>query len=259
MTKILKYLPGEFCWADLGTTDLPAAKKFYSKIFGWKSFDNDMGPAGIYSMQRLDGKDICAIHTAGSAMEGKPKPFWLPYIGVKNVERAIKKAAAAGATVHLGAQDVPNAGRMAILGDPAGVGFALWEAQGNIGTRLKQVPGTIGWHDLSTPDRAGATKFYSKVFGWKVQTQDFSGNSYYLFKLAGKRDGIGGMWPQPLPQTAPTWFTYWGVKNCARTVTQVKRLGGKVLLGPITVPETCSFAILEDPQGAGFGVLQPLS
>jgi hypothetical protein len=147
---------------------------------------------------------------------------------------------------------------MAILSDPAGACFAIWEKRGHIGTQLKELPGTICWHDLNTPDPKAAGKFYSKVFGWKIQTQDFSGNSYYLFKLAGKRNGIGGMWPQPLPKHPAAWFTYWVVKDCKKTVTQAKRLGGKVLLGPITVPETCTFAIIQDPQGAAFGALQPL-
>ncbi len=258
MTKITKILPGEFCWADLGTPDLAATKKFYSKIFGWKSFDNDMGPNGVYSMQQLEKKNICAIHTAGDPMAGKKKPFWMPYIAVKSVDQSLKKAKTAGATIHMGAHDVPGAGRMAILSDPTGASFAIWEARGSIGTQLKQLPGTVCWHDLSTPDRAGAIKFYSKVFGWKVQIQDFSGNAYYLLKLAGKRAGLGGIWPQPLPGSDPAWFTYCVVKSCARTVTQAKRLGGKVVLGPITVPKTCTFAIIEDPQGAAFGALQPL-
>jgi predicted enzyme related to lactoylglutathione lyase len=174
------------------------------------------------------------------------------------VDRSLKKAKAAGGTIYLEGHDVPNAGRMAILSDPTGAAFALWEARGSIGTQLKQLPGTVCWHDLSTPDRVGAAKFYSKVFGWKLQIQDFSGNPYYLLKLAGKRGGLGGIWPQPLPKHPPAWFTYWVVKDAKKTATQAKRLGGKVILGPITVPDTCTFAIIEDPQGAAFGALQPL-
>jgi predicted enzyme related to lactoylglutathione lyase len=94
------------------------------------------------------------------------------------------------------------------------------------------------------------------VFGWKVETRDFSGNPYHLLKLG--RKGIGGIWPTPMSKHPPAWFTYWIVEKCAGTVAKAKRLGGKAILGPITVPETCTFAIIRDPQGAAFGVLEPL-
>ena len=220
MATIKKYLPGEFCWADLGTKNTAAAKKFYRGIFGWQVKDHPMGGGGIYSMLQIKGKEICALYPMSPEQKkAKRPPMWLPYITVANVDRTIKKAKAAGATLCMGPVDVPGAGRMA--------------------------------------DTAVAGKFYTKVFGWKIKTMDFSGNSYHLFNLGKK--GIGGMWPYALPKHGPAWFTYWGVKNCAKTVAKVKRLGGKVLLGPITVPNTCTFAIIRDPQGASLGVLHPLA
>jgi predicted enzyme related to lactoylglutathione lyase len=258
MATIKKYLPGEFCWADLGTKNTAAAKKFYRGIFGWQVKDHPMAGGGIYSMLQIKGQEICALYPMSPEQKkAKRAPMWLPYITVANVDRTIKKAKAAGATLCMGPVDVPGAGRMAVLQDPTGPVFALWQAKGNLGTKLKETPGTVCWHDLSTPDTAVAGKFYTKVFGWKIKTMDFSGNSYHLFNLGKK--GIGGMWPYALPKHGPAWFTYWGVKNCAKTVAKVKRLGGKVLLGPITVPNACTFAIIRDPQGASLGVLHPLA
>jgi predicted enzyme related to lactoylglutathione lyase len=257
MAIVKKYKPGQFCWADLGTTDVAAAKKFYRSIFGWSARDIPMGEGSVYSMLEIKGKEICALYPMDSGQKkAKVPPFWLPYIAVANVDRTVKKAKAAGAILCLDPHDVPGAGRMAILQDPTGARFAIWQARGNIGTKLSAVPGTVGWHDLSTAKTAAAAKFYAKVFGWKVKTMDFSGNSYYMLKLGNQ--GLGGIWPQPLPNHLPAWFTYWFVKSCARTVAKAKRLRGKVVLGPITVPETCQFAIIRDPQGAAFGVLEPI-
>jgi predicted enzyme related to lactoylglutathione lyase len=257
MATIKKYRPGEFCWADLGTTDVPGVKKFYRSLLGWKARDIPMGDgAQQYSMLSVGGKDVCALYPMmPEQRKMKIPPFWLPFISVANVDRTSKKAVAAGGTLRVGPVDVPGSGRMAILGDPTGIGFAVWEARGHRGTQVKAVPGTICWHDLNTPDPVAAGKFYAKVFGWKVERKDFSGNSYNLFKLG--RAGIGGMWPTPLPKYPPAWFTYWIVESCPRAVAKAKRLGGKVVLGPITVPATCTFAILQDPAGAGFGVLEP--
>jgi uncharacterized protein len=255
MATIKKYHPGEFCWADLGVKDTAAAKKFYRGLFGWEVKELPMGENGLYSMLQVKGKEVCALYPM-MPEQRKRKPMWLPFINVASVDRTAQKAQAAGASLCAGPMDVPDAGRMAVLADPTGAVFALWQARGNIGTKLKQVPGTICWHDLSTPDPAVAGKFYRKVFGWKVEIMDFSGNSYHLFKQKG--EGVGGMWPMPLPKFPPAWFTYWVVESCAKAVPKAKRLGGKVVLGPITVPKTCTFAVIQDPQGAAFGVLEPI-
>lgn len=257
MAIVRKYKPGEFCWADLGTTDVAAAKKFYRGIFGWTAKDLPLENGTNYSMLQVKGKEVCALYPMDPGQKkAKVPPCWLPYIAVANVGRTVKKAKAAGATLCLGPNDVPGAGRMAIFQDPAGARFAIWQARGNIGTKLKAVPATVGWHDLNTGKTAAAAKFYAKVFGWKVKTMDFSGNSYTMLKLGN--EGLGGIWPHPLPHHPTAWFTYWFVKSCARSVTKVKRLRGKVILGPITVPDTCKFAIIRDPQGAALGVLEPI-
>jgi len=257
MATIRKYKPGQFCWADLGTTNVAAAKKFYKGILGWEAQDLPMGNGVAYSMLRIKRKEVCAMYPMDPEQKkAKAPPFWLPYIAVANVDRTIQKAKAAGAKLCMGPNDVPGAGRMAIFQDPTGARFALWQARGNIGTKLQGVPGTVGWHDLNTAQTAVAAKFYAKVFGWKIKTMDFSGNSYYMATLGGK--GLGGIWPHSLPNHPTAWFTYWFVKSCARTVAKVKRLRGKIILGPITVPETCKFAIIRDPQGAAFGVLEPI-
>jgi predicted enzyme related to lactoylglutathione lyase len=94
------------------------------------------------------------------------------------------------------------------------------------------------------------------VFGWRTQDEKYSGNDYHLFKLG--RKGVCGMWPQPMKNVPPCWITYWQVANCDKSVAKAKRLGGRVLMNTIEVPSMCRFSILKDPQGAVFGVLEPL-
>jgi hypothetical protein len=258
MTAIRKYQPGQFCWTDLGTPDVAAAKKFYRGIFGWEAEDYPMGPGGEkYSIMRVEGKDACALYPMDAEQkERKATPAWLPYIAVKNVTRSATKAKAAGGTVCLGPMDVMDKGRMAIVQDPAGAAFAIWQAGKHPGAKLKGVPGTVMWHDLNTPNVESAGKFYAKVFGWKVETKDFSGNAYHM--LTSEGEGFGGIWPQSTSQLPPSWVTYWLVASCAKTLAKAKRLGGSVAMDTITVPETCRFAVLKDPQGAAFAILEPL-
>ena len=257
MSVITKYDPGEFCWTDLGTTDIVGAKKFYRGVFGWTVKDLPMGMGDDkYSMFRVRGKDACALYPMGDAQKKmKAPPFWLPYISVKSVDATAKKAKAAGGKIGMGPMDVMDQGRMAILHDPTGAGFAIWQARKHRGA-AEGTPGTVTWHDLNTPKPKVAGKFYTKVFGWTLGDENYSGNQYHLFKLG--KEGVCGMWPGPMKKMPPSWLTYWRVADCAKTVAKAKRLGGRILLGATTVPDMCRFAVVKDPQGAVFGVLEPL-
>lgn len=257
MAVIRSYKPGEFCWTDLGTTDVAGARKFYQSIFGAKVMDVPMGIGDAkYSILQVDGKDTCAIYPMQDEQRKmNAAPFWLPFVSVDNVDKTVKKSKAAGGKLGLGPIDVMDSGRMAIIIDPTGAAVAIWQAGTHKGAELRGTPGTVCWHDLNTPKPAVAGKFYTKVFGWATEDKSYSGNAYHLFKLGKK--GVCGMWPEPMKGLPPSWLTYWQVANCARTVAKIKQRKGRVLMGTTLVPGMCRFAIAKDPQGATFGILEP--
>jgi len=259
MAKTYRPKFGEFCWTDAGFKDPAAAKKFYRALLGWKFEDMPMDGGFTYALAGVAGKNFGGLYPQmPEQRKAKQPPYWLPFIAVANLGRTLQKAKAAGGKLCHGPVDVSDFGRMAVMTDPTGPVFALWQARGPAGALPRETPGSACWHDLSTPDTAKAAKFYAQVFGWKIRKMDFSGNAYNLFQLGKSQEGLGGMWPHPLPKHPPAWFTYFAVKSCARAVAKAKALGGRVILGPITVPQTCTFAILRDPQRGSFGVLQPL-
>jgi predicted enzyme related to lactoylglutathione lyase len=249
--------PGDFCWTDIGTTDVAAAKKFYTTLFGWTVKDFPMGPGDEkYSMFRVRGKDVCGLYPMFEEQEKmQAPPSWLPYVLVKSADATAKKAKAAGGKIYNGPMDVMYQGRQAVIADPTGAVFALWQPRKHRGTQLDG-KGAVAWHDLNTPKAVAAGKFYTKVFGWKVATQKYNGNKYHLLQLG--KEGIGGIWPSPMKNLQPSWLTYWNVSNCAKTVAKAKRLRGRVLMGTTLVPEMVRFAVLADPQGGVFGVIEPL-
>jgi predicted enzyme related to lactoylglutathione lyase len=119
---------GRFSWHELMTTDHEVAAKFYSALFGWsKISEMDMGPgAGMYYMFGQNGKMYGGMYTTPPEMAGM-HPFWLVYIHVKDVGKAVGIATKNGATVHRPQMDIPG-GSIAILGDPQGAGFAVHHA-----------------------------------------------------------------------------------------------------------------------------------
>jgi predicted enzyme related to lactoylglutathione lyase len=258
VSLIKKHKPGTFCWADLGTTDVAGAKRFYKSLLGWTTVDFPMGPGDEkYTTGRVKGKDAGALYPMAAVQrKRKAQPAWIPYICVDSADATAKKAKAAGGKVRMAPMDVFDLGRQALIEDPTGATFAIWEPRKHKGAGLDDAPGTVAWHDLNTPKTKAAGKFYSKVFGWKTKDERNDKGVYYLFKLG--RSSLCGMWPQPLPKLPPSWVTYWNVADCAKSIAKAKRLGGRVLLGMIEVPEMCRIAILKDPKGAPFGILQPL-
>ena len=118
---------GRFSWHELMTTDHTAAFEFYKALFGWeKTGEMDMGGGQTYLMFGQGGKMYGGIYTRPPEMAGM-HPFWLLYIHVKDVAKAVAAATSAGATVHRPQMDIPG-GSIAILGDPQGAGFAFHHA-----------------------------------------------------------------------------------------------------------------------------------
>jgi predicted enzyme related to lactoylglutathione lyase len=114
-----------FSWHELMTSDHEQASKFYSALFGWEKISEmDMGAgAGMYYMYGLNGKMYGGMFTTPPEMAGM-HPFWLVYIHVKDVAKAVAIATKNGATIQRPQMDIPG-GSIAILGDPQGAGFAL--------------------------------------------------------------------------------------------------------------------------------------
>jgi predicted enzyme related to lactoylglutathione lyase len=118
---------GQFSWHELMTDDHPKAFEFYRALFGWAKVDEmDMGGGSMYLMYGHGKKMYGGMYNRMPGMEGMP-PFWLVYIHVKDVARAVEIATKAGATVHRPQMDIPG-GAIAILGDPQGAGFAVHHA-----------------------------------------------------------------------------------------------------------------------------------
>ena len=257
--NIDKHKPGAFCWIELGTSDHNAAKNFYSSLFGWQSNDMPMGPSGVYTIFQLEGRAAAAGYELNPQQraQGVP-PHWMLYVAVPNADAYASRVSELGGTVLLQPFDVFDAGRMAVLQDPTGAHFCVWQANKNTGTGIAGVDGTLCWADLSTPDPERAKKFYSDLFGWKITDDtDDDPPSGYLHIQNGE-DFIGGIPPvhpgsQPMP---PHWLPYFAVTNCDNTAAQAKKLGAKFYLEPKTMENVGRFAVVADPQGAVFAIFQ---
>jgi uncharacterized protein len=118
---------GEFCWNELATTNVKAAKDFYGKVFGWEFSDHDMGEM-TYTMIKLNNKEFGGIWSIPKDKEKQIPPHWMAYILVENIDASLEKATVQGATIIKPASNAGDFGRFAIITDPTGAHIALWQS-----------------------------------------------------------------------------------------------------------------------------------
>jgi uncharacterized protein len=259
MGERTQYAPGTFSWVDLTTTDQDAARAFYGGLFGWQADDMPAGEGVVYSMMRVGDAHVAAISPQPQAQrEAGVPPTWNSYVTVASADDAAAKAAELGGTVHAPPFDVFDAGRMAVVQDPQGAFFMVWEPRRNIGASLVNAPGALVWNELASNDLEGSSAFYSELFGWSIA--QFPGSEQVYLAIRNGEASNGGIREATPPGVPPHWLVYFGVGDLEAAIERVRSLGGAVHAGPIDI-QMAQIAIVADPQGAVFalydGMLEP--
>ena len=258
MPHIQKHPPGNFCWVELVTTDQPAAEAFYAKIFGWSANNISVGPDGVYTIFRLEGRDAAAACTLrpDQLQHGVP-PHWGLYIAVENTDAYAARASELGGKVLAGPFDAGDAGRMAILQDPTGATFCVWQPNRNPGTGITALHGTLCWADLSTPDQARAGEFYSGLFGWHIMKED-EDPAHNYWHIKNGEEFIGGIPPASHHRfgTPAHWLAYFNVSDCDATADEARQLGARIYMPPTDFEDVGRISVMADPQGATFATFK---
>ncbi len=267
-----RYIPGVPCWVDTNQPDAEAAATFYSGLFGWEVEDvMPPGSEGHYFIARLRGGDVAGI---SPVPEGAPPTArWDTYIWVQSADETAAKVKAAGGTVLMEPMDVMDAGRTAVLSDPEGALFCIWEPKRHRGAQVVNEAGSVNFNNLNTHDAEAAKAFYGAVFGWG--TMPMGGADGWM--QPGYGDHLELLNPGTLERMAsmgaPAGFAdvvatlrllpdedrdvpaHWGVTfatdDADATARKASELGGQVIAGPFDAPWV-RMAAIADPQGATF-------
>lgn len=267
------YIPGVPCWVDTSQPDPEAAASFYSALFGWDTQDAMPADApGRYFMARLRGGDVAAI---GSLPQGAGQhASWNTYVWVDDADAAAAKVLDAGGRVLAEPFDVMSAGRMAVLCDPEGAAFQVWQAAEHRGARVVNEPGSLNFNVLSTRDPDRAYAFYGAVFGWEpLETGDggamwrLPGYGEFLERsdpgLRERMAAVGAppgfedvvaaleVIPADLADAPASWGVTFAVEDADATAARATELGGHVVVEPLDAPWVRT-TVIADPQGARF-------
>ena len=249
-----EYAAGTPCWVELTSKDADASAAFYGDLFGWTTAGGGEEFGG-YRTFLDDGQSVAGLNPQGDF------PVWLTYVATDDADATAEKAAAGGGTIVAAPFEVGPLGRMAVITDPAGAVFGIWQAREHKGAEKVNQPVSLVWNDLNTRDTEGAKAFYSAVFGWDPVDQDMGGGApYTVWELGGR--GIGGAvaLPEQVPAEIPDrWVTWFAVVDRDAVVAKAGELGATVFEPALDVPGVGKMGVLADPQGAFFGVLEPES
>jgi predicted enzyme related to lactoylglutathione lyase len=258
--KMTTYKQGMPSWVELSTTDEAAAIAFYGALFGWTDEPNDTGDGTMYHMQRLGDDYVAAItqQRPDEAQQGIPS-HWMTYITVDDVDAVAGRVAAAGGQVVAPPFDVLDSGRMAVIIDATGAFVSLWQPKQHPGAGVMNEPNAFTWAELITSDPEKAAAFYEALLGVATMQAPGSGSEpYTMLTIDGEPvAGILNMTPEMRAGgMPPNWFTYFQVTDVDAAMKRVTSLGGQSLMPVMEIP-AMRFAVVNDPQGAAFGLMQP--
>jgi predicted enzyme related to lactoylglutathione lyase len=239
-------------WVDLATSDAAAARDFYSRLFGWDLEVSDDPQYGGYATAKLGEKSVAGI----GPKQGEDAPTaWSLYIGTEDADALAKKVESAGGKVIAPPFDVGDQGRMAVFADPSGAVISAWQPAG-MSQFVSGVLNAYGWAELNARGLEPAVAFYEEVFGWTHSTSPFGeGQEYTQFEHDG--ESIAGaleMSPMIPAGTSSYWMLYFTVDNVDAAYQKALEHGGHEMVAPQDFPGG-RFAIVSDPQGAAFGLL----
>lgn len=209
-------------------------------------------------MFNADGHTVGGMsHLSPDMVAGGQPSAWNTYLATDDVDATAAKATELGAAVVMPSMDVPGSGRMAAIQDPTGAYIFLWKPGQPDETMEYFQPSTLSWSDLSTRDPEKAADFYGKLMGWDIQRMDSGPMPYWQVSIDCQ--GEGGIMPMPemVPTEVPAfWMPYFGTADIAGSVAKAKELAATVQAEPTEIGYTMSFAVLADPAGATFALLQ---
>ncbi|WP_405998054.1 VOC family protein [Streptomyces sp. NBC_00829] len=253
MTEATRHTPGTPSWVSLMVHGLDATQTFYGELFGWE-FSPGPLQLGPYVRALIEGKEVAGI---GRLPADRHLPIaWTPYLATDDADRTVEVIRSCGGTVGVGPLDADDAGRLAVVTDPAGAVFGIWQMSAHSGTAVYGTHGTPVWNELLTAETSSVGKFYQAVFGYETEAVVSTTVDHVTLKLEGRPvaslHGVG----HALPRDRGThWMTYFEVEDTDEAAERVTELGGHVLKAPHK-GTSGRLATVADPEGAVFTIVR---
>lgn len=219
--KIMK--PNNIIYADLSTYTPKKTISFYEKIFGWE-YHNLYGNYIAY----LNEKPIVGLYETPEKFKQMRMPhFWMTYIQVNDVKITVEKARKLGGIIEM-QQEISDFGKVALIRDPQGAGFTIYEGENLKSTRTENTPNTLIWNELHISNAEKIIPFYEGVFDWEF-TETLS-NHFEITNGKGKHIADALQISNEFKGKYEYWATTFGVENLQETKSEILENGGSIVV-----------------------------
>jgi predicted enzyme related to lactoylglutathione lyase len=247
---------GKVVWADLVTPDLSSAEKFYGGLFGWQ-FQAIHTGGSDYALAMFDGRPIGGLIQKPVGAGEHRQSAWLTFIAVRDVDVVKRTAVAHKAKVLMDSKTYEGRGRQAVLADPEGAVFAIVASSSGDAPDYLAEPGEWIWSSLHAKDAGNEAAFYQDIFGYDVyDLASDDGLEHVILSTDDVARASANQHPDGTSQRHAHWLNYVRVKDANDMATKAVSLGGKVLVQPHPDRHGGLVAVIADPAGAPFGVME---
>lgn len=235
--------------------DRSPAQRFYSELFGWEFSEEGTEEMGYYANALVNGQPAAGLGQV-PAEAGMP-PVWTTYLATDDATACVEKATAAGGQVLVPATEIADFGTFAVVQDPAGAVFGLWQSGTHTGANVANEPNTMIWNQATSRDPETALTFYTEVFGMTSTNIGDDDMFVHTLEVDGNTvGGLGGM-PAEVPAEVPAhWEVFFAVDDADATIAKAQELGATVLSPAMDTPYG-RMGQLMGPSGEPFSIIKP--
>jgi predicted enzyme related to lactoylglutathione lyase len=250
---------GKVIWAELVTPDLARAEQFYGGLFGW-TFRDLRADDTQYAVALSDGEPVGGLVGRAIRSGERRQPAWLTFLAIRDVDAAQRAVVKNGGKVVVEPRTYNSRGRQAILRDPQGAVFAVLASRSGDPPDYLAAPGVWIWSSVLAPDADADAAFYQKVFGYDVFDLDSDDGLQHAILSTGNyaRAGVNAL-PAQVAESHPHWLNFVRVVDVTDAAAKAVALGGRVLVPPRLDRHGGKLAVIADPAGAPFGVMEWVS
>lgn len=219
--KIMK--PNNIIYADLSTYTPKETIKFYETIFGWKYYNNY-----DYYIAYKGEKEIAGLYETPEKFKQMRMPhFWMTYIQVNDVESTVAKARELGGIIEM-EQSMRGFGKVALIRDPQGAGFTVYEGENLKSTRTENEENTLIWNELHISNAKNIIPFYEGIFYWKFTKK--SANHFQVYNRKDEHIADALEIPNEYKGKYEYWVCTFGVENLQKTKSLILENGGSIVI-----------------------------
>ena len=244
---------GDFVWCDLSTFHVAGTRAFYGSLFGWRYETTNQPDGTPYHIASTGGREAAAVFEMPERFQVMGLPsFWMSYIAVDDIDAAVDTARTLGGKVEVEPMAFGDAEQIALVRDPLGAGFTLYQGSGLTPRPAKAAPGQMAWNALYVSDLLAVRTFYEALFGWQIADDPAQPGTATVRNASGTDISAIHEVDDALRGKDQFWGVHFAVADTDAAKADITAAGGQVIYEDADGPTI----LARDADGAAF-FIQP--